>query len=109
MAIRILHVLSTFKLGGPQARLIALIDALPDGYSHVIAAMDGATPAASLIGRTERVRIVDAPLKTGSPWARARSVATLLRRERPDLVATSNWGAIEVAAVSRALGRPVLH
>lgn len=109
MAIRILHVLSTFKLGGPQARLVALIDALPDGYAHVIAAMDGATPAAALIGRTDRARIVEAPLKTGSPWARMRSIAALLRRERPDLVATSNWGAIEVAAVSRALGRPVVH
>ncbi|MBL8701027.1 MAG: glycosyltransferase [Alphaproteobacteria bacterium] len=109
MAIRILHVFSTFKVGGPQARLASLVDALPDGYEHVIAAMDGATPAAALITRQDRIRLVEPPAKTASPWVRACSIAALLRREAPDLVATYNWGAIEVAALARALGRRVVH
>lgn len=100
---------STFMVGGPQARLASLIDALPEDHRHAIAAMDRATPAAALIARTDRFRLVDAPLKSASPWARMRSVADLLRREAPDVVATYNWGAIEVAAVARLLGHKVVH
>ncbi|MDZ7903753.1 MAG: hypothetical protein U5L01_14985 [Rheinheimera sp.] len=36
----ILHAFSTFKLGGPQARFVALANHFGGEYRHIIVAMD---------------------------------------------------------------------
>ena len=52
--ITILHVFSTFAVGGPQTRFATIADRLGPKYRHLIASMSGRTEAASLL--TDRVR-----------------------------------------------------
>jgi L-malate glycosyltransferase len=93
----LLHVFSTFAVGGPQTRFVSLANALKRRYRHTILAMDGNYPAAA--GLTEAVdySIATMPvIKTGGiSLANLRHARAILRRVRPDLLVTYNWGTIE--------------
>ncbi len=107
----LLHVFSTFAVGGPQVRFARLARLLGDNYRHLIVAMDGAHDAAALLDAGVDYRIHH--LRSGSgPGAGPRAgkgalVANLaawraeLRALRPDLLVTYNWGAIEWGLANR--------
>lgn len=91
--MHLLHVFSTFEPGGSQVRTTDLIARLPPEYEHSIVAMDG------LYGCRTRV-----PERAMRAWLESmpihgRRVMLRLPRailaEKPDLVLTYNWGAIE--------------
>ena len=46
---RLLHIFSTFAVGGPQVRFCAIANSLGGGYRHTILAMDGDFDCASRI------------------------------------------------------------
>jgi glycosyltransferase involved in cell wall biosynthesis len=102
-APRLLHVFSTFGIGGPQIRFCTMANWFGRRYRHCIVAMDGdfacasrlsdivlwqALPISIIKGRGPRLR----------NFARFRRVLSDLR---PDLLLTYNWGAIEWALVNR--------
>lgn len=101
----LLHVFSTFAVGGPQVRFCQIADALGDRYRHTVLAMDDNHDC-----RRHLAPRVDATFRTLGIEKR-KVVGNLLRfhallREiRPDLLVTYNWGAIEWAFVNRL--RPV--
>ncbi|MEM9801471.1 MAG: glycosyltransferase [Planctomycetota bacterium] len=95
-----LHVFSTFLPAGPQVRACLLMDALGDAYRHTVVATDNRTEAASLLRRAE-ARIVDWAPGSG-PMSGARFTRELLRDERPDLLLTYNWGAMDAVIAARA-------
>ena len=45
----LLHVFSTFAVGGPQTRFATIVNRLGPKYRHVIASMSGKTEAAELL------------------------------------------------------------
>ena len=95
--LTLLHVFSTFAVGGPQTRFATLADRLGPKYRHLIASMSGRTEAAGLL--TDRVRYdhVQFTNSPANPIANAIRFAGELRRIRPDLLVTYNWGALEWA------------
>ncbi|HEX5758761.1 MAG TPA: glycosyltransferase, partial [Thermoanaerobaculia bacterium] len=78
-----------------------LIAAFGDAYLHAIVSMDGRTEAAARLPPGAPVRLLAAPPKAGSA-ATALRLAALLRRERPDLVLTYNWGAFDMLLAAGA-------
>ena len=132
MSPHLLHVFSTFAPGGPQVRTVQLIDALSRwdgsthrrcngrtasaaerrpgvGWRHSILAMDGCRDARELLGDDAEVEILD-PLPKRGTLRTVRALRGLLRRRRPDLLLTYNWGAIEAVMAGRIAGRiPTLH
>ena len=107
--LRILHVFSTFGPGGPQMRTCDLINRLGPDFTHVVMAVDGQTGARSRIAPNARCQIAAAPVGKGTlqyPLAFYR----VLRKARPDLLVTYNWGAFD-AVMAGALSSicPVLH
>ena len=108
----LLHVFSTFALGGPQRRFIQIANAFGSRYRHTIIAMDGRTEAAAGLAQDVRVAIHPLPVVKGgglSP-ANLRRIAGLRRSLRPDLLLTYNWGAIEWVLANRLPGAvPHLH
>lgn len=108
MAPRVLHVFSTFNLGGPQARAVQLINAWGQAYRHAIVSVEHG----ELEARQRLQVATDVPafpdLKTGSLPARLIAVRNRLRELKPDLVLTYNWGAIEVVMARRLFGGPPL-
>lgn len=110
--IRLLWVFPSFQIGGAQSRFAALVGALGDGYEHAVAAMDGNYDAERLIPTGVAWRRVEITAKSGdgvslgAMWRYRR----MLARERPDVLLTSNWGAIEWLLVNRGPGAaPHIH
>lgn len=105
---RCVHVFATFGAGGAQVRAVHLLQRLGGDYRHVVMAMDGNTEAMAQLAPGIAVELVPAP-------ARASFLATVhrqrrwLREQRPDLVLTYNWGAIETSTAARSLGLPLVH
>jgi glycosyltransferase involved in cell wall biosynthesis len=95
----LLHVFSTFAVGGPQARFVSLANALKQRFRHTVLAMDGNHAAAAGLDRNLDVTFATMPVvKSGGISLRnLRQARHLLRRLRPDLLLTYNWGTIEWA------------
>jgi L-malate glycosyltransferase len=109
--LRILHVHSTFGLGGKEARAVRLMNAFGGAAEHsVISAMPGQLSAREAVAPgIELAFPEDAPPLTGLPGLpRLFRLSRYMRRF--DLVLTYNWGAFD-AVMARHLfgGPPLIH
>jgi glycosyltransferase involved in cell wall biosynthesis len=95
--ITLLHVFSTFAVGGPQTRFATIADRLGPQYRHLIVSMSGRTEAAGLLTDRVNFELVAFQNTPRNPLANALRFAKELRRIRPDLMVTYNWGALEWA------------
>lgn len=113
MALNILHLHSSFDLGGKEARATRLMNAFGDRARHsVVSGVPGALGARAAIDPGIRVAFPeDAPPLTGSPSVgRYQALARYMRRF--DLVLTYNWGAMDAVMARRLFGRglpPLIH
>ena len=111
--VSILHLHSTFDLGGKEARAVRLMNAFGDRARHtIVSAMPENLGARARIDRRIRYEIAqDAPPLTGKPSVgRYEAIARYMRRF--DLVLTYNWGAIDGVMAKRVFARgvpPVIH
>jgi len=101
--IHLLHVLPSFAPGGTQRRVVALIDGLGDDFRHTVLALDGRREAALTVQRPDRLRFAEATVRPsrGIDFGNLARLRRLLRRERPDVLITYNWGAIEAGLANR--------
>lgn len=112
---RILHLHSTFDLGGKEARAVRLMNHFGDrAEHHIVSAVPGAHSARDAIDRRIRVEFPDdAPSLTGKPSVkRYRDWTQYLRGFH--LVLSYNWGAMDgVMARTLFAGQvrlpPVIH
>ena len=107
---RLLHVFSTFNLGGPQARAVQLMDAWGEEYAHsIVSVTRGELAARERLGASVTVDFPEFPdLKSGSLPSRLLASRNRVRELNPDLILTYNWGAIEVVMSARLFGGPPL-
>jgi glycosyltransferase involved in cell wall biosynthesis len=111
--IDILHLHSTFDLGGKEARAVRLMNAFGDRARHtIVSGMDGRYGARDRIDEGIRYEIAQnpPPLQGRPSVARYEAIARYMRRF--DLVLTYNWGAIDGVMARRVFGRgtpPVVH
>jgi len=108
--LRIIHVLHRMGAGGTELALRRVVAGLdPERFENIICTV---APFAPL---TEDVPTVGARFvslqrsgrKTGSLVA---DLARLFRRERPDIVHSRNWGAIEAVVAAKLAGVPrIIH
>jgi glycosyltransferase involved in cell wall biosynthesis len=99
--IRLLHVFSTFSVGGPQTRFATIADRLGDKYHHLIVSMSGHTEATELLSSRVSWEIVAIRNTKANPLANAGRFARQLRDLAPDRMVTYNWGALEWAIGNR--------
>jgi glycosyltransferase involved in cell wall biosynthesis len=99
----LLHAFSTFAVGGQQTRFVSLANALGGKYRHTILAMDGNHEAAAGLAAGVDFTIATMPVvkSGGVSLANLRAMRDLLKRLRPDLLCTYNWGTIEWALANR--------
>jgi glycosyltransferase involved in cell wall biosynthesis len=115
MAVRILHLHSTFSLGGKEARAVRLMNAFGDSAHHtVVSSMPGELSARASLERLIKVDFpADAPRLAGRPGLlRLFRLARYMRRF--DLVLTYNWGAFDAVMARRIFGKlmklpPLIH
>lgn len=111
--VNILHLHSSFALGGKEARSVRLMNAWGDRARHtIVSGVPDQTGAERAIARSINYEIAqDQPPLTGKPSvSRYEAIARYMRRF--DLVLTYNWGAIDGVMARRVFGKdapPVVH
>lgn len=109
----ILHLHSSFDLGGKEARAVRLMNAWGDRVRHtIVSGVPDALGARDAIAAGVPYEIAqDPPPLTGRPSvARYEAIARYMRRF--DLVLTYNWGAIDGVMARRVFGKgvpPLVH
>jgi L-malate glycosyltransferase len=103
--LKLVHVFPTFAVGGAQVRFAALANALAREFEHVVVSLDGAWGAARLVPSGMRPRPVGVRKGSLLGLANLRTFRKVLHDERPGLLVTYNWGAIEWALADRL--RPI--
>jgi glycosyltransferase involved in cell wall biosynthesis len=111
--VHILHLHSTFNLGGKEARAVRLMNAFGDHARHtIVSAMPDQLAARDAIAPGIKYEIAqDPPPLTGRlSVARFEAIARYMRRF--DLVLTYNWGAIDGVMARRVFSKgtpPLVH
>ena len=96
----LLHAFSTFQLGGPQARFVELANAFGPMFHHTIVAMDNRFEAGDRLDKSVSWTSMPLEVIKGGTLANRGLFRQVLRRMRPDLLLSYNWGAIEWAAAN---------
>ena len=109
----ILHLHSSFSLGGKEWRAVRLMNAFGDAARHtIVSGVPGALDAQDAIAKGIGYEIAqDPPALTGRPSV-ARFEAIARYMQRFDLVLTYNWGAIDGVMARRAFPKgapPLVH
>ncbi len=111
--VNILHLHSSFDLGGKEARAVRLMNAFGDRAKHtIVSGVPDALSARESIAKGIRYEIAqNPPPLTGKPSVkRYEAIAQYMRRF--DLVLTYNWGAIDGVMARRAFSKgapPIVH
>ncbi len=93
----ILHVFPSFAAGGAQMRLVALANHFGPAFRHAVIALDGDLGARSRLSPALDLSFPPFPPAGGGLPMRLLRARRLLAGLRPDVLVTSNWGAIEWA------------
>jgi len=91
----ILHVFSSFAVGGVQARFASIVNHFGRRWRHAVVAMDGDMSCRERLGPGLDLGFPEIDIRKGDTAGNALRFRGLLRRMRPDLLVTSNWGTIE--------------
>lgn len=106
----LLHVFPSFDQGGVPLRISTIMNELGPAYRHTVIALDGGFASQRRIQSNVPIAYLDPAIAKGRPLHAFANILVTLRRARPDLLLTYNWGSIEWAAVSRLWrGAPHLH
>ncbi len=109
--LHLLWAFSTFTLGGAQRRFLSLADALGPAYSHSVFAMDGCLDAAEAAPHLS-LDLIAGEARKGALVSRANlaMMRAIMAESRPDLVLTTNWGAVEwIVANTGSHSVPHIH
>lgn len=104
---RLLHLHSSFNLGGKEARAVRLMNLWGAKASHsVVSGVAGAMGARAAIDPAVAADFPDAPPLTGNPgFRRLLALARFMRGY--DLVLTYNWGAMDGVMAHRLFAGPL--
>jgi glycosyltransferase involved in cell wall biosynthesis len=93
----LLHIFPSFKVGGAQVRFAQLANAFGRSFRHRIFAMDGQYGCRERLSTELDVDSVEILVNKGHVLRNAMRFRQALRKVRPQLLVTYNWGAIEWA------------
>ncbi len=105
----LLHVFSTFAVGGPQMRFAAIANQCGDRLRHAVVAMDGVLAARERLDPGLGVTFPPVLVGKGDLAGNLRRFAAVLGTLRPDLLVTYNWGSIEWAMANVLMRRRHVH
>ena len=111
--LNILHVHSSFNLGGKEARSVRLMNAFGDRARHtIVSGVPDQLDARDAIAKGIKWEIAQdpPPVTGGLSVARFEAIAKYMRRF--DLVLSYNWGGIDAVMAKRAFPKgapPIVH
>jgi glycosyltransferase involved in cell wall biosynthesis len=105
----LLHVFSTFRVGGPQVRFCSLANGFRSRYRHVIFAMDGRYDCRERLRSDLDVSFADVVAKKPDTLGNRQRFRIYLKALRPDLLVSYNWGSMEWAMANWPRLVPHVH
>ena len=93
----VVHVFPTFAVGGAQVRFAALANHFGREFRHMVVALDGQTSCRERLDPGLDLTFPAVAAPKNAMLANVWRFRRLLRRWRPDVLVTGNWGAIEFA------------
>jgi L-malate glycosyltransferase len=109
---RILHVFSSYGVGGVEVRAAQLMNYWGDQFEHGIVSSDGDYAALKLVDDRVSISVVDVfpPMKGHGLARTVWQTGQYLRHSNWDMLATYNWGSIEAAFANQLIGGlPHIH
>ena len=104
----LLSVFPTFDAGGAQMRFVTVINNLGGRWRHAIIAMDGAIGCSERLAPSLDVVFPHFTASKGHLIEQVSRIRAVLRRLRPDVMLTHNWGSIEWG-LANSLGLSIPH
>jgi len=92
-----LHIFPSFGIGGIQVQIASVLNHLGRRYRHTIIALDGVFDARPRLAAALDVTLLPIPHRKKHRIETILAFGRALRRLRPDLLLTYNWGAAEWA------------
>jgi glycosyltransferase involved in cell wall biosynthesis len=108
-ARHVLWVFPGFGVGGAQARFATLANAWGPACRHTIVALNGDLACRERLGPAVPAEFLARGQPPGQMAAAVLQARRLLAAARPDLVVTSNWGAMEWAIGAKLARLPHVH
>ncbi|HET8997544.1 MAG TPA: glycosyltransferase family 4 protein [Acetobacteraceae bacterium] len=105
----LLHVFSTFAVGGAQIRFITLANHFGPAWRHRIIATDGNYAGRDRLASQVNANCMQVEMRKGDTLGNVRRFRRVLRTVRPDMLITYNWGTIEWAFANALPLVPHLH
>jgi glycosyltransferase involved in cell wall biosynthesis len=96
-APHLLHVFSTFEVGGAQMRFATIANHFGPALKHTIVAMDGKYGFAERLAADVPVHLRQVPVRQTRLLGNRSVFRQVLREIAPDILLTHNWGTIEWA------------
>ncbi len=106
---RIAWVFPGFGVGGAQVRFAAIANHFGPACSHIVLSLNGDLACREKLSPDLDVATPDPGHRGGRMAAAILQARRTLRTLKPDLVVTSNWGAIEWAIGAKLARLPHLH
>jgi glycosyltransferase involved in cell wall biosynthesis len=91
------HVFPSFAVGGAQVRFAVLANHFGSRFRHIVVALDGDLGCRERLDPNLDIEFPAVAAPKHAMLANAWRFRSLLRRWRPDVLVTGNWGAIEFA------------
>ena len=108
--LHLFHVFSSFCTGGAQMRAVQIMNHFRAGLEHTVFAMDNRFEASQEVNPAVPFKTVPFETPDDRGWPYIRHIVQELRAQRPDLLLTYNWGAIEATLAGRVMRIcPILH
>ncbi len=98
----ILHVFPTFAVGGVQVRFASIVNHFGRRWRHAVIAMDGDLSCRERLDPALDIEFPTVTVRKGDTLGNVLRFRRVLRRLRPDLLVTSNWGSIEWSVANLA-------
>jgi sugar transferase (PEP-CTERM/EpsH1 system associated) len=106
--MHVVHVLHTLAVGGTENGVVNLVGSLAAEARHTVVAVTSSGPLAARLPAGVEVHALGK--RPGVDVAVQVRLVALLRRLRPDIVHTRNWGAFDAVPAARLAGvRVVVH
>jgi glycosyltransferase involved in cell wall biosynthesis len=93
----VVHVFPSFAIGGAQLRFTALANHFGPAFRHIVVALDSDLGCREQLDPCLDIEFPSVEAPKHAMLANAWRFRSLLRRWRPDVLVTGNWGAIEFA------------
>jgi glycosyltransferase involved in cell wall biosynthesis len=91
------HIFPTFAVGGAQVRFAAIANHFGPAFRHIVISLDGNLACRERLRPDLDVVFPEIDAAKHAMLSNAWRFRGLLRRWRPDVLVTCNWGAIEFA------------